>query len=59
MVFAHQGGWDEFLLVLAPIIVFGSLLAVAKRRADREAADEGTEAGRRGGSSLGDDVGTE
>jgi hypothetical protein len=41
-VFAHQGGWDEILYVLAPLAVFGLLLLVAKRRADRE-ADEAQE----------------
>ncbi|HEX9258894.1 MAG TPA: hypothetical protein VF855_05105 [Acidimicrobiales bacterium] len=34
-VLAHQGGWDEILLVLIPIAVIVALLAVAKRRADR------------------------
>jgi hypothetical protein len=40
-VLAHQGGWDEILLVMAPVAVFFGLLLVARRRADREAADEG------------------
>jgi Zn-dependent protease with chaperone function len=35
---AHQGGWDEILLVLAPIAVVGALLWVARRRVAR--ADE-------------------
>jgi hypothetical protein len=30
---AHQGGWDEILLVAGPIVVVGGLLAVATRRA--------------------------
>jgi hypothetical protein len=34
---AHQGGWDEFLLVAAPIVVVGGLLWIAKRRVDRAA----------------------
>ncbi len=34
-VLAHQGGWDEFLLVAAPIAVIVALLAVAKRRVTR------------------------
>ena len=33
MLFAHQGGWDEALIVLAPMIVFFGLLFVANRRA--------------------------
>jgi hypothetical protein len=32
---AHQGGWDEILLVLAPIAVVGALLWVARRRVAR------------------------
>jgi len=31
-VLAHQGGWDEILLVLAPLAVVGLLLWVANRR---------------------------
>lgn len=38
MLLAHQGGWDEFLLVAGPIIVIIGVLAVAKRRVDRAAA---------------------
>jgi len=34
-VFAHQGGWDEILLVLGPILVIAALLRLAKRRVDR------------------------
>lgn len=36
---AHQGGWDEVLLVLVPIALFAGLLAVANRRAAREQAE--------------------
>lgn len=32
-MFAHQGGWDEFLYVLAPILVIVMLLRVAGKRA--------------------------
>lgn len=31
-VLAHQGGWDEILMVLAPLLIFAGLLAVARRR---------------------------
>ncbi len=34
---AHQGGWDEILLVAGPIIVIAGLLTLAKRRVDRAA----------------------
>jgi hypothetical protein len=40
-VLAHQGGWDEILLVVTPVAVFFGLLLVARRRAEREAAEEG------------------
>jgi len=29
---AHQGGWDEMLLVLGPIAVIIGLLSVARKR---------------------------
>lgn len=32
MMLAHQGGWDEILLVAGPILVVAFLLAVATRR---------------------------
>lgn len=34
-ILAHQGGWDEILLVAGPIVVLGGLLWLANRRADR------------------------
>lgn len=39
-VLAHQGGWDEILMVLAPVGLFAGLLYVANKRASRLAADE-------------------
>lgn len=35
LVVAHQGGWDEILLVLVPIAILAALLVVANRRASR------------------------
>lgn len=32
MMLAHQGGWDEILLVAGPIAVVAGLLVVAHRR---------------------------
>jgi hypothetical protein len=32
---AHQGGWDELLFVLLPMVLFAGLLAIANRRASR------------------------
>lgn len=37
---AHQGGWDEVLLVLAPIGLFAVLLYIANKRAARVAGDD-------------------
>jgi hypothetical protein len=34
---AHQGGWDEILLVAGPIAVVAGLLWVARRRVTRDA----------------------
>jgi len=38
-VLAHQGGWDEALFVLGPLVFIVLLLRMAKRRADRAARD--------------------
>jgi hypothetical protein len=40
MVLAHQGGWDEMLMVLGPILVIVLLLRLAKKRAERSAPAE-------------------
>ena len=37
---AHQGGWDEILFVLAPLVLFAFLLLVARRRVDRMESDD-------------------
>ncbi len=37
VLLAHQGGWDEVLLVLGPILVIAGLLVVAKKRVARAA----------------------
>ncbi len=36
LVLAHQGGWDEALYVVVPMIVLVGLLALAQRRAKAE-----------------------
>lgn len=36
---AHQGGWDEILFVLGPILAIAALLRLAKRRVDRQHAE--------------------
>ena len=42
---AHQGGWDEVLLVAVPILVLAALLWLANRRAEalRRQADPADE----------------
>jgi hypothetical protein len=35
LILAHQGGWDEALMVLVPIGLFASVLLMANRRAER------------------------
>lgn len=40
---AHEGGWDELLLVAGPLAIIGLLLVIANRRVDsklRERADQ-------------------
>jgi hypothetical protein len=39
-VLAHQGGWDEMLMVLVPVGVVVWLLSVANKRANRARAEE-------------------
>jgi predicted MFS family arabinose efflux permease len=36
VVVAHQGGWDEIILVAAPIALFAVLLWFANNRAKRQ-----------------------
>lgn len=43
MLIAHQGGWDEILLVLAPIAVIVGLLRLASTRAARLAQERDLE----------------
>jgi hypothetical protein len=41
VVLAHQGGWDELLFVLVPVLVFVTLQLLNRRKARRE-SDEGS-----------------
>jgi len=45
VLLAHQGGWDEILLVAGPIVVVGGLLGLANRRAKAELARREAAAG--------------
>jgi len=40
MIFAHQGGWDEILLIAGPILIIAGLLWLAKRRVDAAAGTD-------------------
>lgn len=42
-VFAHQGGWDEILVVLMPLMLFAGLLRVARRRAEQLGKEENSD----------------
>ena len=39
-IFGHQGGWDEILLVVAPLGLMAWLLRTANRRAGKMSQDE-------------------
>lgn len=38
-IIAHQGGWDEILMVVGPLLVVGGALWVANRRVASQLAD--------------------
>ncbi len=40
IVFAHQGGWDEILLVAGPLVLVVGLLWLADRRSRRMASPD-------------------
>ncbi len=37
VLLAHQGGWDEILFVLGPILLIGGLLVLARKRVGQTA----------------------
>lgn len=39
LLLAHQGGWDEFLMVAAPVALIAGLLLLANRRAKAALAE--------------------
>ena len=51
-MFAHQGGWDEILLVVGPLAVIGFLLWLANRRVAAQVA--AAEAGENPATSTGE-----
>ncbi len=44
LLLAHQGGWDEVMLVGIPVALFGGLLLVARQRARQIVAQRDIEA---------------
>lgn len=42
-IVAHQGGWDEILLIAVPMAVIAGLLILAKRRVDKVASGQPSE----------------
>lgn len=36
---AHQGGWDEFLVLLSPVVLFAILRTLERRRRPPDEAD--------------------
>lgn len=57
-ILAHQGGWDEILLVAGPIVLIVGVLAVVKRRVDANLHDGGPSSpdGEPVADGIGDDV---
>jgi hypothetical protein len=43
ILIAHQGGWDEALLVIGPIAVITGLLWLAKKRIDARLVEPGAD----------------
>ncbi|HAI65689.1 MAG TPA: hypothetical protein DDY35_00330 [Acidimicrobiaceae bacterium] len=44
LTLAHQGGWDEILMVAGPVLIFAWLLSIARKRAQTMADAEAAEA---------------
>lgn len=42
VVLAHQGGWDEILMVVVPVGIFAALLRLANKRAQEQGGKGGT-----------------
>ncbi len=49
---AHQGGWDEILLVVGPLAVIALLLWVANRRVSAQLAAEAAAEGNGGAATA-------
>lgn len=53
LLLAHQGGWDEALFVLAPLLLFAGLLMVARKRVDDMESEDDRDAGGPADASAG------
>jgi hypothetical protein len=55
VIVAHQGGWDEVLLIGGPIIIIAGLLILAKKRVDSALPDsQDSESSLNGGADGGE-----
>lgn len=54
-VLAHQGGWDEILLILGPMAVVVLLLRLAKRRVEANLPPRPQTDGAPAGTTAADD----
>ncbi len=43
VILMHQGGWDEILLVVGPLVVIAVLIVVARKQAPVEDSDTDTD----------------
>ncbi|MDE0194782.1 MAG: hypothetical protein OXP08_04470 [bacterium] len=42
-ILAHQGGWDEILIIIGPIAAIVGIVALVRRRLNREAEEADTD----------------
>ncbi|MCE2531478.1 MAG: hypothetical protein J4F44_03205 [Acidimicrobiia bacterium] len=42
-ILAHQGGWDEILIIIGPIAAIVGIVALVRRRLHREAEEAKTD----------------
>ncbi|MCY4632567.1 MAG: hypothetical protein OXE75_17030 [bacterium] len=58
-ILAHQGGWDEILIIIGPIAAIVGIVALVRRRLHREAEEAAGEDGETGvpSASRGDILG--
>jgi len=52
---AHQGGWDEILMVAGPLLVFAAVLMLANRRANAKLALQAADAAEVDDTTVTDD----